>query len=269
MKLAALATWRVTQGVYRFDPTLLEAVTSTPLDGDVPENVLFCLPEWCVYIETPGANFGRTPLHGFFAFLDYAVSTETAALVLLLDVKAHFTHFTHIAIPLGAGSIREAIAKVVGERTLPVPGDKAALLGNLANDLAPLVALVLYLCAQNADFGTEGLRPTNPQPKPTKKGVRLFPPDRPTTWDVGVRLGVALRRAAAAETEGNESGLHAGPRPHIRRAHWHSYRTGPMKDAAGDALPAHARELSLRWLPPIPVNLEDLDDLPATIRPVA
>lgn len=269
MKLAALATWRVTQGVYRFDPTLYEAITATPLDGDIPHEVVFQLPEWCVYIETSGAEFGRAPLHGFFAFLDYDISSQTAALVLLLDVKADSTLFTYVAVPLGAGSIRQAISEVIGEDELPVEGDKAAILGDLAQRLAPLVALVLYLCAQNAELGTEGRRPTNPQPIRTKKGVRLFPPDRPTTWDVGVRLGAALRRACAADTARNEGGSHAGPRPHIRRAHWHSFRKGPMKDASGAAVPAHARDVALRWLPPIPVNLDDLDDLPTTIRPVA
>ncbi len=47
-----------------------------------------------------------------------------------------------------------------------------------------------------------------------------------------------------------------------------AFRTGPMKDTAGSGIPAHAREVALRWLPPIPENLDNLDDLPATIRPV-
>lgn len=29
-----------------------------------------------------------------------------------------------------------------------------------------------------------------------------------------------------------------------------------------------AREILLKWLPPIPVNLPDLGEMPATIRPV-
>lgn len=269
VKLAALGTWRTTQGVYRFDPTLYDAVKATALDGDIPHDVLFRLPEWCVYIEMQGAKFGQTPLHGFFAFLDYEISNQSASLVLLLDVKADFTHLTPIVIPLGTGSIRQAISRVVGEDGLSVPGDKTDFLGILAEAAAPLVALVLYLCAQNAEIDSNGRRPSNPQPKQTKKGARFFPPDRSMTWDVGVRLGAALRRAATAETARNEGGFHAGPRPHIRRAHWHSFRKGPMKDADGAAIPAHARAVALRWLPPIPVNLEDLDDLPATIHPVA
>lgn len=267
-KLAALATWRLTQGVYRFDPTLYEAVEATALDGDIPQDVLFHLPEWCVYIETQDAKFRGCPLHGFFAFLNYNISSQSAALVLVFDIKAASTRCSYLAIPLGMGSIREAITQVVGDRALPVAGDKTAILGTVAEDVAPLVALVLYLCSENADLGPNGRRSANPQPKRTKKGARFFPPDRPTTWDVGVRIGAALRRASVSDTQTGEERPHAGPRPHIRRAHWHSFRTGPMKDATGAAIPAHAREVALRWLPPIPVNLDNLDDLPATIRPV-
>jgi len=41
-----------------------------------------------------------------------------------------------------------------------------------------------------------------------------------------------------------------------------------MKRDDGTPIPAGDREFKLRWLPPIPVNLEDAADLPATIRPV-
>ena len=62
--IAALASWRPTQGIYRFDADLLEAVWQTPLAspstssstsaGKLPTELLYHLPEWCPYIETPG-----------------------------------------------------------------------------------------------------------------------------------------------------------------------------------------------------------------------
>lgn len=53
-RLAAIGTWRYSQGVYRFDANLLTAITATVLKGDVPSTVLYRLPEWSLYIETPG-----------------------------------------------------------------------------------------------------------------------------------------------------------------------------------------------------------------------
>ena len=58
-----------------------------------------------------------------------------------------------------------------------------------------------------------------------------------------------------------------GPRPHIRRAHWHTILSGPRL-REGQPVPASERQADLRWMPPIAVNLEDAADLPATIRKV-
>jgi hypothetical protein len=66
--IAALAGWRVTQGVYRFDPDLFDYVWHTPLDTQIPGEVLFRLPEWCVYIMTPGCVFAERSLGGCFAY---------------------------------------------------------------------------------------------------------------------------------------------------------------------------------------------------------
>lgn len=48
-RLGALGAWRVSQGIYRFDPALYGALPSTPVDGELPCEVLYRLPEWCVF----------------------------------------------------------------------------------------------------------------------------------------------------------------------------------------------------------------------------
>jgi hypothetical protein len=54
-RLAALGTWRYSLGVYRFDQAVYDALINTGLsDAPMPADVLLRLPEWCVYIETPG-----------------------------------------------------------------------------------------------------------------------------------------------------------------------------------------------------------------------
>jgi hypothetical protein len=70
-ELAVLAPWRVTQGLYDFHPEVLEAVRSTPMKGDIPVDVLYALPEWCVYIPTPGWKWGQDSLDGIFAYLEW------------------------------------------------------------------------------------------------------------------------------------------------------------------------------------------------------
>lgn len=62
-----------------------------------------------------------------------------------------------------------------------------------------MISLLLYLCSENADYA----RPPQPRAKRTKRGLRLFPPDKPNTWDVGTRIGAQLRCAQAAREQGD------------------------------------------------------------------
>jgi hypothetical protein len=86
----------------------------------------------------------------------------------------------------------------------------------VARKVPSLVSLVLYLCSVDAEIRPSGggdRRPAYPEPKQTKKGPRLFPPDRPTDWEVGYRLGASLRRAATERGAGGPTATHAARGP--------------------------------------------------------
>ncbi len=264
-----LAIWRITKGIYRFDSTVYSAISDTPITGNIPCEILFHLPEWCVYVETPAQNYADDNLHGFFATLNWDEGGEME-LHLLLDRDAGLQS---VVLPLGSWTLDDAVRKSEkgtaewleyvkpSMKQLGVHEWEQYALGERATPsaLAPLVSLLVYLCSENAEFGS-GTRPTRPQPKNTKRGPRIFPADKPTTWAIGVRMGAALRREYRNEDSQPQGGSHASPRGHIRRAHWHSYWTGPRT--------SDARTLIVRWIPPIPVNLNDHDDLPAVVRAV-
>lgn len=138
----------------------------------------------------------------------------------------------------------------------------------ITGSVAPLVSLLLYLCA-DPDITRRGTpaTPSNPQPVRTRRdGWRLFPADGPAEWDVGVRLGAALRAANERSHSGGETGRHV--RAHVRRAHWHTMISGPRLREDKSEIPAAQRKRDLRWLPPIPVNVDDYDAMPAVVRPV-
>lgn len=244
----------MTQGIYRFDPLVFEAITHTPVTGDLPHEVLFRLPEWCVYVETPGLRYGDDPLHAFFAHLDFALNTGEAQLRLLLDADLTLAP---LALPLGSWPLAESIARALAATEGAAAQAGPAAAGVLAV-VEPLVSLLLYLCSQAAEIGCDARRPGNPTPKKTRRGLRIFQADKPTAWDVGVRLGAALRQAQqAGRAEEPGDGSWPGPRPHIRRAHWHGFWNGPKKGE---------RRFVLHWLPPIAINIASLDSLPATVR---
>lgn len=253
-RLGALASWRPTQGIYRYDETLFSELVSSPLTGALPCELLRRLPAWCVYIETPGLSVPSGELYGFFAHLEWDPNDRREELRLLLDseegllpVPLHLGPWDLVTALDEAG--REA-RKWAVEIGAPAPGN----VGEQAPHFAPLLSLLLYLCADQADY----MRQPLPRPKRTKQGWRLFPAKRPSTWGVGERLGAALRRAYQSEGNALSTGGHVSPRGHVRAAHWHTYVKGPRDGE---------QKRILKWLPPIPVNLDEAD-FPATIRPV-
>lgn len=156
-------------------------------------------------------------------------------------------------------------------------GASAETIAEMADLLGPFVSLVLYLCTANAEIhaasdradagAARASKPTNPTPTKVKGGMRLFPATAVRAWDVAFRLGAALRRARHEAEAGGagtpEEAARARPRPHLRRAHFHTYWRGPRQDPT-------ARTAEVRWLPPILVNAGDEgpNALPATIRAV-
>ena len=266
---AALSAWRMTQGIYRFDPALYPALIDTPLDGELPASIIQHLPEWCVYIETPDMSVrtsgSSAPLRGAFVWLDRVPGQRYDILTMLLDASGTDLTVTHVPL---IGTMKEAIASIAAEwraayergnsPTVP-PAEYEA---EAVRTLTPLVSLVLYLCTEAADITGKRGAPKNPEPVRTRRhGMRLFPADGMTTWDVGVRLGAALRAAYQREQLSTGEETWRSVRPHVRRAHWHTFVAGPRKDAS-------KQERRLKWLPPIAVNLDDAAELPAVVRPV-
>jgi hypothetical protein len=258
--LGALAAWRVTQGIYRFDPTTFDALWKTPVTGDIPTEVLFHLSEWCVYIPTPDQIWQGSTLNGFFAHLESDMNDRRTELRLVMDVSGPAgDQLIVMPIHLGRGGVTGGVEAMLNEGA-----NTGRRVGEALQRHLPLVSLVLYLCSQAAEINETGAgkrTPSHPKPQKTKKGMRIFAPDHTSRWDVGYRLGAALRQALSEHEPAEPTGTHASPRPHIRRAHWHSFWVG-KKDQPD------ARTVTLKWLPPIPVNVTGVDDLTTTVRDV-
>lgn len=251
--LGALAAWRITQGVYRFDTDLFAALWDTPLEGKLPIDVLYKLPEWCVYIEVPPGQ-AEPGLLGWYVHLEHDAGTGRAELRLVLDTGTKLVpgiiHLTQDTLDECVGAAIQEVRRNAEKMglELPLPAELTSL---LANHLAPMVSVTLYLCSLAADISDlrgKRERPENPRPKKTKKGLRIFP-QPPTTWLVGHRIGASLRLAEPREPGEPGGGTHASPRPHIRRAHWHAYWTGPR---------AGQQKLILKWLPPVAVGAGEI-----------
>jgi len=259
--VTALGTWRVTQGIYRFHPELFPPVWETPLSGQLPAELLFQLPEWCVYVETPG-----TPFYGFFAHIDDDMNYNRAELRLVLDSGKLTPFVLHLDKPTldeSINAVKEHSIKMMREHALPRAGNPST--GEITNEasplVSPLVSALLYICSAANDMreASGSLRqPKKPRPKKVKGGLKMFPPNKTIIWETGYRMGAALSRARES-TGARESSPHGSPAPHIRRAHWHSFWTGPKNEP-------DKRLITVKWLPPIPVGVGDLGEVIPTIR---
>ena len=268
--MAAVAAWRMTKGIYRFDPTVRESLITTPLTGDLPIDVLFRLPEWCVYIETESMTYAGLNVKGFFVHLEDDVKIKRPELRFVMLTDDEKMSVVPVVIHLHRATLHECLqaAEAAMNMNIITQGifDKSIPKNAYADATAPMIApflnLVLYLCSQNAEVNNAKnptAKPENPKPTKNRHGEREFAAQEVRTWDVAIRMGAALRKAeASGMTEKEPSGEHSSPRPHIRRAHWHTYLTGTGRS-----------ERTLKWLPPIAVNIDDENtDFPATIHPI-
>lgn len=276
--VGALAAWRQTQTIYRYDPALSDALADTDLGDRLPPQAFYRLPEWCVYVALPeDATIGR----GFFAHLEWDITAERPELRLLIDPGDG--RLTPLILYLNRPSISQGLTDVLATtlanaaepgvahdihtddqeplehwreraRDVGVPEDAIGqALAQAQGTLHTAVSTLLYLCAQEPDISEPG-RPQVPW-RPTRTvGV----PSSPRVWEVGHRIGAALTRGRGQPT-GPSAASGRSVRPHVRRAHWHSYWTGPRDGP---------RTLVLRWLHPITVATDDQAGLIPTIRPV-
>ena len=262
------STWRMTQGIYRFDETLYSELIQTKISGEIPADVLLRLPEWCVYVETPGMKTSADGnIYGAWARIDLTSDGEMILAIMPDSDAQNTTVLSTQYFLVSQGSIEQSILATLDKWFSNLKEDeKQKVIANAACWAYPIINLLLYLCS-GADYAERSL-PCNPLPKKTKQGPRIFAANKPTSWDVGVRMGAALRAAYAAQArEQAEGDGTRSVRPHIRRAHWHGFRSGPRFAPNGDPIPVENRPFDLRWLPPIPINVGD-DELPSVVRPV-
>jgi hypothetical protein len=243
-RLAAIGAWRYTQGIYRFDSEVYEALTRTSIDKEMPSDVFLRLPEWSVHIESPGQKFVGHAVHGFWAHLEADTPHGGPELRFLFDSENGLIPFI---FRLGNWSVADSLKReandTVGKwllKKLKIPTsliEMAAEAG--AAELQPFLSLVLYLCSEEPEIGDRTQPgPVRPQPKRVKGDSKLFAPSNPKIFQVGSLTGEHLRRA-----RGNRTGENTGKtvRPHIRRAHWHGYWIGPRDGE---------RQFKFNWLPP-------------------
>ena len=292
--LGAIAAWRATQGIYRFDRTLLDELLESDIPGNVPVNALERMPAWCVYIETPDLTFAKFQVHGFYAHLEWDFDRKQMELRFAIDAtnaeEPDFESLVTCMVDLG-GTFEEGFAsarrrsqehslswyrqgveqEAKRENKTLTPEEveaRATYLwevegAHLEFLLKQLTSLLLYLCADEADV-------PRPEKLPvrwvyTKKKHLILPSAQgQTIYPCGTVIGAKLRQARKDFDEHirylNSTGRKQ--RPHWRQGHYKPYWIGKRTEPQTQIV---------HWIPAGPVGFKSRDmTVPevATIRPV-
>lgn len=267
MSLSSMYLWRKTKGVYRFSDELYKELTRQEMDGDLHMESFFHLPEQAVYIETPGLKFAGSDMEGFIAHLDYSLNpvrphdrhTDLQLAIFIKEVNQPVM----IALPFGNGTVIDALKRLDKVDQESYEGANVIIKGkNMEERLktfVPMLNLLMYLCSEEPDMEKQA----RPSGNRNRKERRNDTTNIHQVWDVGIRISNVIRKYRTNRSEekgiGKEESGHS-VRPHIRSAHWHKYWVGPRDETYP------RRQIIVKWLPPIPVNVRWQDDLPVNVK---
>lgn len=262
----ALASWRHNRQIFIMNPDLeKELLEDQDSTRTIPVELLHHLPYPGFYVQTAHMYDAGNALDGFFVSLEYDMNNgehELRFLTVSKNLKERNGLALHITDP--DETIEEAFQKYLeidrkeADRFLPGMLNSArpqalqrmheAVLEQTERLCRQLLPLVVYICSTDNDVEPRigGMaKNERPQASPASGSI--------TSWNVGFRIGPALKRYHAHKSENTTGvGYHTPKRPHIRRAHYHHFWAGSRGN----------RHLVVKWIPPIFVNAAEDTDLP-------
>lgn len=251
--VTAVGAWRQGRSIYRIDADAAAELADTDLPDEIPVQTLLQLPEWGLYLT--GMNTDPA-LNGAFVLLDWSFDRRRPELWIIADLGGELDLLVSLPLYLDHPSLTESLRQAIetagpaepppdsgpieldASTILPDAEDHPSLLGIVR----PIVAALLYICSADPDV----VDPDRPGAKPRRAAQ---PAPRSQVWEVGYRLGTALRKARLDHEA--QGGHHNAPVAHVRRAHWHLYWVGPKSDP-------EQRRTELRWISPVLVGSGEL-----------
>lgn len=232
--IVPVINWLPGRTAVRYHPDVLDTLAVTPIDGRIPVQALYRLPQWGLFLDCPFLTADA----GVFVSVDPGAILEhhtpmvdsVDELMLTFVLPGGDPPLLQANIRLSEDTIAGALAAQDAEwRTSPpavfrnlVHRDADQLSDHLGQSfphvLATVVSMLLYLCVEEPDISQRPLPVLDRTPggDPLRSGGDV------QVVDAGWRLGAALHDAwLRYETEpGDPAGRHVAP--HLRRAHWHT-----------------------------------------------
>lgn len=255
-RLSAEATacylWQMSKIVYQLDATTAETFRAQALsmdeDKELPADYLLHLPYPCIYIDT-GIYNGFV---GFFAWIEWDISHkryELRASWKFQGDNGTWPFMLHILPGKTLGECVEDTFSSAMQNANRMPGELIEVPKQVHKEAFEhsLFAAQVILYLNSIDADVYRITPTPKKRGKKKAGGKAANKQQPTIYELGMRIGAALRMASRQPATAASAGTGSPKRPHARRGHWHHYWTGPRD---GD------RTLLLKWIPPTFIHPE-------------
>lgn len=253
LQASAFASWRVSKNVYTLDETTCLYLLKTSVSDDVSTDFFKYLPQAATFISLPislevGTLDGNKTGSQFvyvigFVFWPHVDTTFGEDQVLILAVMKNDSDGLFIepikSLPLSQSLKFSDVVEDFGIFEQEYERNSFVLRAALV--------VAMYVCSANAEIHC-----ANPPARPVKVSKKPFAASSTVTrYEVGYRIGAAIKgyNVTTHISTGGHSGSIAKMQPHIRRAHFHSFWVG--------RLGTPTRLLRVKWLPPIPVAVDD------------
>lgn len=265
--LSLVMLWSKNKQVFKLDKDFTEELLNTE-DIKLPVDVFDYLPFEYFYVDLSNCKELRekTLCEGFFCTVQkFNYGSETFYYLSMVRVDNEFFYVDTVMIDNNGESIKttkyedSVMVNLVAseEGDLVYRGDKE-FNQKLFNTL--VIQLLLYLSSVEPDM-EKSVETRYTYRKPTN-GVIKNKFSEVFMWDVGVHFGNSVRdwKKKNKNHSNSSTGTGSPKRPHMRRAHWHSYYYNT---------PNGNREKRLVWLKPIFVNkdlVKNDDEISTTIH---
>ncbi|MFC9440751.1 hypothetical protein [Nocardia sp. NPDC057030] len=262
--------WQRHRVVYRVHPELAARLSETDPRTTIPCEVFARLPHPDPFVVFPTRI--PAPKSADKSFIEPPMFTGMLVTGYTEDRRPCSSadpEVAELSIALTAVMQYEGLDRSYEEYTLQVPTRARLTIEEMINDqrgdillgsagwgedrhaYGLAVSLLLYLCSDNRDVS----QASSPEPK-RKTRSRNKLAGRATIIDVGFDVGpklFAARRDTTYSTSTAELGRSV--RSHLRRAHWHTYLTGPRDQPTP----------VVRWIHPVLVNANQRTTRPTVI----
>lgn len=230
-----ISKWLEYKIVYDIDIDLLALLSDSDFPG-LPFHYLSEMPFPAFFINFPIERFGYT---GVFVFYNQSLFRNDEVYFIFLNETKPFRIF---AIEIGNYNKNEIVKPITDENDV----------NKETNLLSETLTILAYIFSEGSEVQK---RQRINYGRAVHKETDIF--------EVGFNIGQTVRNYKYEQSERHDTDEYLGgtKRPHLRKAHWHSYWTGPRDEPEN-------RKKIIKWIAPVVVGTDNEDEILPTIKKV-